>query len=131
MPTYPLTRLAALATAGYAGFALAQPEHLHRLLPADVTPRESRRLAMTYAGRDLPISLLGVLGPTSAVPVALGLRLAGDLTDAATLGSTTSGAARAKVLAATIGWGALNAAAYTRDRRRRSPVEALLSAVTP
>ncbi len=118
MPAFPRTRLAALATAGYAGYALAQPEHLHRLLPADVTPRESRRLAFTYAGRDLPISLLGALGPAPAVPVALGLRLAGDLTDAATLGSTTTGSARTKVLAATLGWGAVNLVAFAADRRR-------------
>jgi hypothetical protein len=118
MPTLPRTRLAALATAAYAGYALVQPEHLHRLLPAHITPQESRRLSLTYAGRDLPISLLGVLGPGPAVPVALGLRLAGDVTDAATLGSTTSGSARAKVLGASMGWAAVNVAAFALDRRR-------------
>ena len=118
MPALPFTRAAALATAAYAGYALAQPEHLHRLLPSEIDPQTSRRLALTYAGRDLPISVLGVLGPAPAVPVALALRLAGDVTDAATLGSTTSGTARTKVLAATLGWGAVNLLAFAADRRR-------------
>ena len=114
---YPRTRLAALATLGYTGYALARPEHLHTGLPSHVTPRESRRLAMTYVGRDVPVSLLGVLGPAPAVPVALALRVAGDLTDATALGTTTSGTARAKVLAITLGWAAVNLAAYAADRR--------------
>jgi hypothetical protein len=117
MPALPRTRLAALATAAYAGYALAQPEHLHRLLPGEIAPQESRRLALSYAGRDLPISLLGVLGPAPVVPVALALRLAGDATDAATLGSTTSGNARTKVLAVTLGWAAVNLVAFAADRR--------------
>lgn len=118
MPAYPLTRAVAAATAAYGAYALVKPDHLHAALPGEVTPRESRRMAFTYAGRDLPISLLGILGPAPAVPVALGLRLAGDLTDAATLGSTTSGAARTKVLAVTLGWGGVNLLAFAADRRR-------------
>ncbi len=118
MPTYPRTRLVQLATAVYGAYALAQPEHLHSALPADVDRLTSRRLSTTYAGRDLPISLLGAFGPPRLVPVALALRLAGDLTDAATLGSTTTGSSRTKVLGVTLGWGAVNLAAFAADRRR-------------
>ena len=114
---YPRSRLAALATAAYAGYAIAQPEHLHTALPGDVSPQESRRLAHTYAGRDLPISLVGLLGPGALVPVAVGLRVAADLTDAATLGSSTTGGNRVKVLAVTLGWAAVNVAALQADRR--------------
>ena len=114
---YPRTRLVAAATVAYAGYALAQPEHLHTALPGDVTPQESRRLAHTYAGRDLPIGLLGLLGPGALVPVAVGLRVAADLTDAATLGSSTTGSNRAKVLAVTLGYAALNLVAFKADRR--------------
>jgi hypothetical protein len=116
---YPRTRLVALATAAYGAYALAQPEHLHTALPEDVTPQESRRLAHTYAGRDLPISLVGLLGPSTLVPVALGMRVAADLTDAATLGASTTGGNRAKVLGVTLGWAAVNLVAFRADRRVR------------
>ena len=36
---------------------------------------------------------------------------------ATALGTTTSGTARAKVLAITLGWAAVNLAAYAADRR--------------
>lgn len=118
MPALPRTRLVQLATAAYGVYALADPEHLATALPGDVDAASSHRLALTYAGRDLPISLIGAFGPAPLVPVALALRLAGDLTDAATLGTTTTGSNRAKVLAVTLGWGAVNLLAFSADRRR-------------
>ena len=64
------------------------------------------------------MTLLGIVGPASLVPVTVGLRIANDLTDAAVLGSTTTGKVRTRILGITLGWAALNAAAFALDSRR-------------
>ncbi len=49
----------------------------------------------------------------------MGLRIVGDLADAVVLGSRApDNKVRAKVLAVTLGYAALNTAALVRDRRR-------------
>lgn len=117
----PLSRVMSAATLAYGVFALAKPRHLADNI--DAPPQQAPaydRLAYTYAGRDLAISALGIAGPTRGlVSTAMGLRIVGDLADAATLGLTaTTRSAKGKVLAATLGWAAANAAALAIDLRR-------------
>jgi hypothetical protein len=118
--TQTLSRLMSAATAGYAAYALTRPEHLGRVMQADGAERHFYdQVARGYGVRDLAISALGLTGPARAVPVAIVLRIAGDLTDGAFLGSRApNGQVRAKVLGATLGWAALNLTALVVDRRR-------------
>jgi hypothetical protein len=116
-----LSRLMSAATLGYGVFALVKPRHLADAVeaPPEQAPAYDRH-AYTYAGRDLAISSLGIAGPTRAlVTTAMGLRIIGDLADAATLGLTArSSSVRTKVLAATLGWAAANTLALAVDLRR-------------
>lgn len=108
-----------LATVGYAAYCAARPRHLADALevPAERAP-ETDRLALTYTGRDLPLAAVVLLSrDPSLVRTAMGLRLAADLTDATVLGSSTTGAVRTKVLAITLGYGALHVAALLADAR--------------
>ena len=126
------SKLISLATAGYGAFALVKPRHLADAIeaPADQAPAFDR-MAYTYAGRDLTISGLALASRNpSVVTAAMGLRILGDLSDATILGAGASrpGVQR-KVLAVTLGWAVLNAAALAADRRalsRRSPLSAVL-----
>lgn len=117
--SYPLTKTLALVSLGYVTVMAAQPKRLTTQLDGQVTSAEAEHLTKTWAGRDIPVCLLALAGPDSAVPVAVGLRLAADVTDAVTLGTATSGAARSKVLATTGGWGVAQLAAFLIDRRLR------------
>jgi hypothetical protein len=115
------SKLLLLATAGYGAFALAKPRHLADALeaPGEQAPAIDQ-MAYTYAGRDLSISALGLLSrnPT-LVTAAMVLRILGDLSDAAVLGTAaTKPDVRAKVLGVTLGYAAVNAAALAADRRR-------------
>jgi hypothetical protein len=117
----PLSRLMSLLTLFYGAYALVRPRHLGRQLEA--TEGELPvydRMAHTYAGRDLAVSALGILGRDPAmVTASMALRIAGDVSDAAVLAVAAPRAqVRAKMLAATLGWATLNAAALAADRRR-------------
>jgi hypothetical protein len=119
--SHALSRFLSAATAGYGGYALAQPAHLWQALDVDRAERPGLELlARTYGVRDLAISAAGVLGRSDAtVRTAMRLRIACDLGDAALLAPRAgSPQARTKVLAVTLGWAALNALALTIDRRR-------------
>lgn len=118
---YPLTRALAVVTLGYSAWVVASPDKLRAQLddPAD-WERPASRLAFTYAGRDVPISALALLGGAQGARAAALLRMAGDLTDAVTLGTTaSSAAARKKAVAAAAGYGVLNGLALLSDERRR------------
>lgn len=117
--SFPLTRAAAAATLAYNIAAIARPHALVTGLNGQVTDEQARLLTRTWFGRDVPISGLALLGRPDAVPVAAGLRIAADLTDAAVLGIACTGSARTKALGVTLGWAAVNAVAVTIDRRRR------------
>jgi hypothetical protein len=108
------------ATAAYAVYALTSPEHIGRAMQASGDEQEFYdKLARGYGVRDLAISALGLAGPARTVPVAMGLRIAGDLGDAAFLARRAPDpGVRAKVLGVTLGWAALNLAALVADRRR-------------
>ena len=116
----PLSRLMALATSGYAVYALVRPGHLARALDADPAERAGLdRLAMVYGLRDLSTSSLLLSSDPALARAAMGLRIASDLGDCAVLTATTSDpAVRRKIAAVTLGWAALNAAAWWADERR-------------
>ena len=121
-PQMPLSRLMSLLTLGYGVYALAQPRHLGRQLeaPEEQLPAYDR-MAHTYAGRDLAVSAMGILGRDPAVVTAsMALRIVGDVSDAAVLAvAAPRPQVRAKMLAATLGWATLNGVALALDRRRR------------
>jgi len=115
------SKLISLATAAYGVFALVKPRHLANGIkaPAGQAPAFDR-MAYTYAGRDLTISGLALVSSNPPViTAAMGLRILGDLADAAILGTGTSRPeVQKRVLAVTLGWAALNATALLVDRRR-------------
>ena len=108
------------ATSAYGVYALARPGHLARALDApDVERRSLDRLARTYGLRDLATSSLLLSSDAALARAAMALRIAGDLGDCAVLATTTSDRhVRRKVAAVTLGWAALNAAAWWADERR-------------
>lgn len=114
------SKLLSLATASYGVFALVRPRHLADNLeaPAGEAPAFDL-MAYTYAGRDLSISGLALAsGNPSVVTAMMVLRILGDLADATILGTSTSKpSVQKKVVAATVGWAALNTAALVADRR--------------
>ena len=114
------SKLLSLATAAYGVFALVKPRHLADGIeaPAGQAPAFDQ-MAYTYAGRDLSISGLALVSSNpSVVTAAMGLRILGDLADAAILGTGSSRpAVQKKVLAVTLWWAALNATALLADRR--------------
>ncbi|WP_457205166.1 hypothetical protein [Nocardioides sp. P5_C9_2] len=118
---HPLTKALAVATLGYSAWVVTSADSLRAQLadPHDwATP--ASRLAYTYAGRDVPISALALLGGVQGARTGALLRIAGDVTDAFTLGTTASSAsARRKAVAVAAGYGVVNALALVLDERRR------------
>ena len=118
--SYPASRAMSAATAVYGVYALARPAHLADAMGADADERPGYdTLAKAYGVRDLLVSALGVFGPPRGVAWAMRTRMAGDLADCVTLVSRADdGKLRGKVAAITLGWAALNYAAYRWDRSR-------------
>ncbi len=114
---YTASRVMHALTASYGVFALVKPEHLGNAMNADADERGGYdTLARAYGIRDLPISALGIFGPDRGVQWATRARLAGDFADCLTLAvRAPSGQVRAKVMGVTLGWAALNYAAYRWD----------------
>jgi len=117
---YRASRLMSAATAGYGVYALLRPAHLADAMQADADQRASYdTLARAYGVRDLAISTVAILGPGAGVRAAMRSRIAGDLVDCATLTIRAGdGKVRAKVMAVTLGWAALNVAALRWDESR-------------
>ncbi|MGI8645256.1 MAG: hypothetical protein ACR2JD_02890 [Nocardioides sp.] len=115
--SYPASRAMSAATAVYGVYALLRPAHLADAMRADAGQRGSYdTLAKAYGVRDLAISTVAILGPTAGVRAAMRSRIAGDLVDCATLAVRAGdGKVRAKVIAVTVGWAALNFAALRWD----------------
>jgi hypothetical protein len=115
----PLSRVMSAATLGYAVFSLVKPEHLGKAMESDAVEQPTYdTIARVYGVRDVVIGGLGVIGSPRAVRAAMGLRIVGDLADAVVLSSRApNGKVRSKVLAVTLGYAVLNAAALVRDRR--------------
>lgn len=108
------------ATASYGVYALIDPRHLGRALTAnEPSQREYDLLALTFGGRDLAISAVGVLGRSPhATTAAMLVRIACDVSDGLILAARAEDdATRQKVLGATFGWAALNTLALLHDRR--------------
>lgn len=126
--SYLLSRLMSTATASYAGFCFVQPEHLGEALGADRHQQPGYDLlANVFGVRDLAISTFGVLGRSDrTVRTAMWIRIACDVGDGLVLAARTDDdQARAKVLVATMTWGALNLTALSLDKRRARRVAAL------
>lgn len=119
--SYPLSRFMSAATAAYGVYALAQPRHLGRAVTNNgLGQSDFDLLARTYGVRDLPVSLLGMLGRSEgAVRSAMTMRVAFDVADGLLLSTQAKDAsARKTVLGATLGWATLNTLALLIDRRR-------------
>ena len=118
-PSY--SALISVATAAYSVFALAKPRHLGNAITASPLKQPEYDIAArTFGVRDLVVSGLALAAPTAqAREQAMMGRVVFDLTDSAlfTNEATTSGR-KAKVLAVTVGWAALNVAAIVADRKR-------------
>ena len=125
--SYALSRLMSTATASYAGFCFARPEHLGQALGADKHEQAGYdRLALVFGVRDVAISAFGVLGRSDhTVRTAMWIRIGCDVGDGLVLAAKADDdATRAKVLATTLGWGTLNLLALAADRRRARRVAA-------
>ena len=110
-------------TAAYAVYALARPRHLGAALSADQQRQRSfDTVATTFGLRDLPISMIGLLGRSPhAVRTAMLLRIVLDVADGAFLARQAQNRDRAKrVGIVTLGWASLNTIAVTTDSRRTS-----------
>ncbi len=121
--SFPLSRILSTATGAYAVFALIKPEHLGSALEVPAEQMSAFDLvAYTYAGRDLPLSLVGMFATSpTLVSASMAMRIASDCGDAAILGLTMKDPAiRKKALSVTIGWGALNTVALLIDRRSKA-----------
>jgi hypothetical protein len=119
--TFPLSRAMSTATAVYGVYALVRPRHLGRLLTGNHREQETYDvLARTYGVRDLTISAIGGLGRSSkTVGAAMLMRIVMDLGDGTLLSVKAEDKdGRMKLLGATFTWAALNAVAWTVDRRR-------------
>jgi hypothetical protein len=113
-----LSRLTSAATAAYGLFALVRPSHLPDALEVRGPSRSTwEALALTYGGRDVAVSAVGIWGSPQVVRVAMAVRIASDLTDGAILSSRTSGAVRRKAVAVTLAWAGINTAALVLDER--------------
>lgn len=118
-PSY--SALISVATTAYSVFALAKPRHLGNAITASPLKQPDYDIAArTFGVRDLVVSGLALAAPTAqAREQAMMGRVVFDLTDSAlfTNEATTTGR-KAKVLAVTVGWAALNVAAIVADRKR-------------
>lgn len=116
-----LSRIMSAGTAAYAVYALVRPRHLGTALSEERQRQESYDLVATIFGcRDLPISVVGMLGRSEhSVRAAMLVRIVLDLTDSAVLAERAETPERsAKVRAVTVGWAALNTLAVIVDSRR-------------
>ncbi len=112
------SRLAAAASAGYGVFALARPEHLASGLGAEDSA-SLRTLARVFGAREIAVGSLAVLGDRGVVSACMAARLSFDLSDCGILlAELEDEDVRGKVLAVTLGWAAVNAAAVLADLAR-------------
>lgn len=119
--SYSLSRLMSTATAGYAGFALARPEHLGQAMGADRHEQSGYDLlAQVFGVRDTAISTFGILGRSEAtVRTAMWIRIACDVGDGVVLAlKAEDDETRAKVLGVTLTWATLNYLALRVDKKR-------------
>ncbi len=115
------------ATASYAGYCFARPEHLGEALGADKHEQAGYdRLAEVFGVRDLAISTFGILGRSDrTVRTAMWVRIFCDVGDGIVLARRADDdATRAKILTTTMGWGTLNLVALHLDKRRARRVAA-------
>jgi hypothetical protein len=117
--SYALSRVMSAATASYAGFCFARPEHLGQAMGAGKHEQAGYdRLAGVFGVRDLAISTFGILGRSDhTVRTAMWIRIVCDVGDGVVLAARAPDAqTRSKALAATLTWGTLNLVALQVDR---------------
>lgn len=115
------------ATASYAGYCFANPQHLGEAMGADKHEQAGYDLlAEVFGVRDLAISSFGILGRSDrTVTTAMWIRIFCDVGDGVVLAvRAPSDEARAKALAATLTWGTLNLLALRADKRRARKIAA-------
>lgn len=112
------TTAANLGTLAYAAFCLGNPDHLPK--GAGREPNDGwRTVAYVFAARDSVLSGLTLALPARHLPLLVGLRIAADAGDSAICAKQAAPGSKLKAAGVAAGWGALNAAAYTADRRVR------------
>lgn len=119
--SFALSRLMSTATAAYAGFCFAKPEHLGQAMGAGKHEQAGYDLlAHVFGVRDLAISSFGVLGRSDrTVGTAMWIRIFCDVGDGLVLAARADDdQTRAKALGATLTWGVLNLTALKLDQRR-------------
>lgn len=119
--TFPLSRIMSTASLTYGGYCFVEPRHLGRAITDNpVKAANLDVLAHTYGARDIPVSLLAIVGRSpKTVTAAMLLRVAFDVSDGLVLSAAADGdKARNRVLGITFGWAALNTLALVIDRRR-------------
>jgi hypothetical protein len=119
--SFTASRAMSAATAAYGVYALARPQHLPDALESPAHERSTYLgLARAYGVRDLAVSGFGLLGRGRAVPSAMALRMASDVSDCVLLlRRLDEPRLRTKVAAVTLGWATLNGAALAWDLSRR------------
>ena len=118
---YPLTKALAVVTLGYSAWVVTSADTLRTQLddPAD-WQKPASRLALTYAGRDVPISTLALLGGAGApAPRPSCASPATSPTRSRSAHDRLLGVRRKKAVAVAAGYGVLNALALVVDERRR------------
>jgi hypothetical protein len=119
--THTFSRIMAVATAGYAVYALVKPRHLGAIVTEDTRQQEAYDdLARIFGVRDLMTSVLVLAGPTAEVRDAgMIARVVQDVGDGVLLGRSATTAEATKKLAIVTGsWAALNLVALLVDRAR-------------
>jgi hypothetical protein len=119
--THTFSRIMAVATAGYAVYALVKPRHLGAIVTEDTRQQEAYDdLARIFGVRDLMTSALVLAGPTPEVRDAgMIARVVQDVGDGVLLGRSATTAEATKKLAVVTGsWAALNLVALLVDRAR-------------
>jgi hypothetical protein len=118
---FPLPRLLGLATAAYGTVIFAKPALLLKPsgMPTDNPDLET--FVRTLGGRDVASGIaMAVARSRRAMHVAIGVRVASDLTDLVVLSTALSGKPeQKKIVAVAGGWGLLCALSALTTRRRR------------
>lgn len=118
MIAFPITKVLSAASAVYGAYAIARPAHLGRALESKPETKYDST-ARIFGIRDVVVSTVALLSKDrSVITAAAGTRVAFDIGDCLALrGEARTADAKRKITGITLGWAALNAAAYAADRK--------------
>lgn len=116
---FVVPRLLGVATAAYGAAVLAKPALLLKASGLRHDDRELDAVTRTLAARDLASGLAMAVAPSrKAMRVAIGVRVAADVSDAVILSQALAGRPeRNKILAVAGGWGLLCALSALATKR--------------